>query len=411
MIDIKWSGKIIIMLIIVILFSVFTASCKVKDTAVNGAERYYYNGTISSAAANEAFVYDLSDGSLIVACPDPLCPHTPDQENCPFAGSYTDYIAVTGKYIYYILRGKKGGETGSVYIYDISENKTKKIYEFEADYDESAAHDFLAGDGKLYFNAPEIKTLNGVTVISKERRIMCYDPQTDKVTEFGRPEENDFIRCVSNGSPVFQRGVYYRAEGGFDNCEKILPPEGEQIGQYGYTISIEPGVMAKCYYPQSIYLYETGRRVEMPDLGENSLIYTPVKSGDNVYYQLSMYRTEKTETENGVFYGLTPYSTEPDENGEYTATVYITDKNGATEKYVIKSKYSFIMKKAYEHCIFCDLQGICENGRVISPDETTGDTIWIDLDTGKAILYNSGASRVFNVVLGETTVKAAESKP
>ena len=400
-----------LILIAVLLFSL--ASCKEKYIGTNGEEQYYYNGAISSANANEAFVYDLSDGSIIVACPDPLCPHTPDQENCPFAGSYADFITVTDRYIYYALGGKKGGDTGSVYMYDISENKTKLIYKFEADYAKSENFDFLAGGGKLYFNAPEVKmVVEGVTVVSKERRIMCYDPQSNKVTEFGRPEEDDFIRCVSDGYLVFQRGgTFYRTKGGFDNCEPILPPDGGKVGQYDYLINLEPGVMAKCYYPQDVYLYDEDRHIDLPDLGENSLIYTPVRSGDGVCFQLSPYRSEYVKEGDTEFYLPVAYNTEPNADGEYEVTVYITNGAGKSVRYDIASKYSLILKKAYGSCVLFDIGSIYENGEKLEANEDRENLIWIDLDTGKAVIYNQYASRVFDVTVGETTVKVERSKP
>ena len=400
-----------LIVILVIALLTFCFACRSNSDHME-QERYYSGDAISGAYVNEAFVYDMSDGSIIVACPDPLCPHTPDQENCPFAGSYTDFVAVTENRIYYMLGGAKGGDTGSVYMYDITENKTKLIYKFEADYAESEHFDFLAGGGKLYFNAPEIKIVDGVTVVSKERRVMCYDPQSNKVTEFGRPEEGDFIRCVSDGYLVFQRGgTVYRTKGGFDSCEPILPPDGGKIGLYDYLINLEPGVMAKCYYPQDVYLYDEDRHIDLPDLGENSLIYTPVRSGDGVCFQLSPYRSEYVKEGDTEFYLPVAYNTEPNADGEYEVTVYITNGAGKSVRYDIASKYSLILKKAYGSCVLFDIGSIYENGEKLEANEDRENLIWIDLDTGKAVIYNQYASRVFDVTLGEKTVKVTKSEP
>jgi hypothetical protein len=406
----KITRKLSLFLLITILLSLICACGDNAEAPTD--ERYFTGDALSDWAALEAFVYDMSDGSIIVACPDPLCPHTPDQENCPFAGSYTDCAAVTENRIYYMLGGKKGGDTGSVYMYDITENKTKLIYKYEADYAESEHFDFLAGGGKLYFNAPEIKIVDGVTVVSRERRVMCYDPQSNKTTEFGRPEEDDFIRCVSDGYLIFQRGgTFYRTKGGFDNCEPILPPDGGKVGMYDYLINLEPGVMAKCYYPQDVYLYDEDRHIDLPDLGENSIIYTPVRSGDGVCYQLSPYRSEYVKEGDTEFYLPVAYNTEPNADGEYEVTVYITNGAGKSVRYDIASKYSLILKKAYGSRALFDIWSIYENGEKLEPNNGRENLIWIDLDTGKAIIYDHCAARVFDVTLGETTVKVTKSEP
>ena len=75
----------------------------IEPSARTDVEKYYIFRL--DASAFQAYVFDLSDGSITVACPDPLCSHTPDREKCPFSNGIAALTAAA--YVRYVRTGKK----------------------------------------------------------------------------------------------------------------------------------------------------------------------------------------------------------------------------------------------------------------------------------------------------------------
>ena len=82
-----------------VLFA-FAGCSNVEETSANTDVEKYYIFRLD-ASAYQAYVFDLSDGSITVACPDTLCPHTPDREKCPFSNG------IAAAYVRYVRTGKK----------------------------------------------------------------------------------------------------------------------------------------------------------------------------------------------------------------------------------------------------------------------------------------------------------------
>ena len=339
----------------------------------------------------QAYAVDLSDGGITAACPDPLCSHGETDEKCPFYGYITQRAAASGGYIYYHLFGS-GDLNEAICVYNIADKKTELVYKYTSSASVSDTSVFLSGDGKLLFNVPETKMVHGALITVSDSTIMRYDPVTKEVSEFGTAPDGAWLKAYANGYLVYSyEGKPYRTKNGFDDPEEILLPDGTDGNGLGYYADLTPGLMFRSKYPARIYLYEYDKFIDPPTLPEGTGIYSPKMNGDYIYYSTSS------------------YGYVPDENGKYHLTLFITNRlTNETETYSVESEYNFNIMAGYERKIFADINFKCVDGKQ-TDSGFRENRIWIDLETGKTVLYDDRAENVRDLICGETSVGVTRS--
>ena len=114
------------------------------------------------------------------------------------------------------------------------------------------------------------------------------------------------------------------------------------------------------------------------------------------------------------FYFLTDHP-EPanGEDGHYIEKICILNKDGTYKIFSVQSDFSFYVLKGCGDRVVCEISNEYKDGKDLSPwnTETPNSLIWIDLQSGKASLYDAlHAENVTDMYLGDITVKTERIK-
>ena len=329
---------------------------------------------------------NIVDGSVYIPCPDPLCPHTTDTQTCPFSKCAATLVTDGGRYMFYSAK-RYADMTDIINCYDTKENKTELVYECKT----GMPNYLIYGNGRLYFDLPQVKEVDGVIIRGVRRDVMCYDPVSKQISRYGEMDEHDWLICAEDGYLVYRtasESIACKTTGSFDGSDVISLPEGHEYSPFDYWC-IGKGFTARCYSPASIYLYDEKRLLDMPKQLDGKTIMVVTRTGDNFYFNLSGAESD---------------------GGFYENTVYIAGKDGRSSAFTVKSKYNFYTLKGYEHYIIGSVLNKCDNGIELDENDFDKAFIRIDLHTGSASVYTFSSSVGSGIVSEEITVSVTEEK-
>ena len=389
--------------ILCLLTVLLTAGCG-ADATVPGTDDGYqtlrdsYFCVSGASCGRQAWKLNIADGSILVACPDPICGHGPDDVSCPFRGVIPVSVADGGRYMFYIGWGPDGNV---IYCFDTEENATSVIYK----YDKLGSNWlFLFGEGRLYFDVPQMKTANGEIIETTARTVMYYDTGTGKTGVFGTKDERDRVQFVQDGKLYYRNessAGLFATDGSFDGSEPVELPEGGKYGPWGDYYTCGPGYIVKSYPPGDIYLFAEGRSVPMPpETSESIMVGTTATSG-TFYFTLGSFTAG---------YNLS----EETEDGHYTGKVCILDSDGSYRLYSVQSNFSFYVVKGFGNRIVCEVLSEYSNGADLIPGTNEENTkcshLLIDLDSGKVSAYNVYAESADGLHLYDAEFKIGRVK-
>ena len=372
--------------------------CKSKTDILADDNKYselcdkYFCDTYMQGNYRQAWKLNIEDGSVFVACPDPLCSHGKADTACPFHSVVPKKIADGGRYLFYV--GYSKGEN-AIFCFDTEKNETKTIYTY--DKLSSSNPQFIYGEGRLYFDIPVIKTADGEYVETTERILMYYDINTKEIKEYGKRDESQRLLFEYKGKLYYRDDTgIYSTSGKFDNSEPLPLPEGAKLNAFTGYFACGPGYVAKSSTPADIYLFDEGRSVPLPAEAADCGLVGLSATGDTFYFTLG-----GAETTDG-------------EDGHYTVKICVLNKDGAYKIYAVQSDFSFYVCKGYGDRVVCSISGEYKDGVDLSyfseENHTQNNLMWIDLQTGKASLYNVYAENVLDKHLNDITVKTERIK-
>ena len=143
------------------------------------------------------------------------------------------------------------------------------------------------------------------------------------------------------------------------------------------------------------YLYEENKSLSLPDEISDKPVIGLSANSDSFY-----------------FFTNHPAPTN-DEDGYYKVNICILNKDGSYKIYSVQSDFSFYVLKGYGDRVICEISYEYKDGEHLNPwnSETPNSLIWIDLQSGKASLYDAlHAENVTDMYLGDITVKTERIK-
>ena len=353
-------------------------------------DKYYYD-LYAMGCTRQAWKLNIEDGSILVACPDPLCSHGAENSACPFHTTIPLQFADGGRYFFYI--GWTNGEN-AIYCFDTETNETSKIYVY--DKLPSTNPQLMYGEGRLFFDIPEIKTSDGDYIETTGRTVLYYDVNTKEIKEYGKKNESQQFLFEYKGKLYYRdNNGKFSTSGSFDDSEPIPLPEGGAMNAFGGYSACGPGFIAKQYAPGDIYLFDENRSVPLPEEAKDNVLVGLSASGDTFYFTLG-----------------TEVQTDGD-GGRYAVKICILNKDGSYKIYSVKSDFSFYVLKGYGDHVVCEILSEYKDGVDLNPwkSETKNYLMWIDLQSGKASLYDAlHAENVNDMYLGDITVKTEKIK-
>lgn len=388
--------------VLITLFSVAVSCVSCRSSAGQdgnddhkaSADMYFVDNVLYEFVVNKI---NISDGSVYVPCPDPLCTHTFDISTCPFSKCMSYIAEDGGKYLLY------GAVTASdltpiINCYDTENNKTELVYESKT----GRSNYIIYGDGAFYFDVPQVKTVDGVLIRTTKCDVMRYDPSRKTLSKFGEMDEKDCPLFAEDGYVIYrsgENGCVYRTTGSFDNSDIISLPSGHMYSPTDYW-TVGRGFAARCYSPAEIYMYNEDRIIDMPEQLDGKTITFVTRTGDNFYFNVSY----------GYNYGIGDDFKSEEDGLHFKNTVCLLDKNGEFHSYDVHSNYSFVTSKGYGHCIIGRVLYKYDNGEELDENGFDATLIWIDLDTGRAVTYTNPGTTTFNIVTEEIPVIITENK-
>ena len=344
----------------------------------------------SSGFIRQAWKVSIEDGRILTACPDPLCTHGEGNPTCPFYKTVPVLIADGGRYLFY---DGWNGRTDAIYCFDTETNKTSKIY----DYDKvpTSNPQFMYGEGRLYFDLPQIDSSGGDYLETPARTLMYYDITTKEVKEYGKKVDSQILLFEYHGKLYYRdkNGKVFSTTGSFDDSDPLKLPEGGEFNPWSGYWDCGPGYVSKATAPGDIYLYDEGRSIPMPEEVSDQIMRGLTNTNNTFYFTVGF-----------------PESTDEDD-GYYIIKICILEKSGAYRIYAVQSNYSFYIAKGYGDRVICSILNEYRDGVELIPGTSEGcthiDLMWIDLQSGKASLYNSGLNpgNVLNVHLADIELK------
>ena len=390
--------------IIAVILCIFTAVTAFGCAAGSGAaddgysqlrDKYYFDPYMQGTFL-QAWKLNIDDGSILTACPDPLCSHGFADKTCPFSSVIPLEIADAGRYLFYIGKSTDGSNRYSIYSFDTENNSTEKIYTY--DKFPSSNFSLMYGEGRLYFDIPRVSDSDGKLVESAERDVMYYDIKTKKIKKYGQKDENDTLLFADKGKVYYRdvKGNVYSTSGAFDESEPLPLPNSSAASMSDYYWECGPGYIARSYVPADIYLYNEKRSVKLPDEAADKILVGLSCTGDTFYFT-----TETVTNEDGG-------------DGRYTVTVCILDKDGEYRIYNVLSDYNFYVLKGHNDCVVCSILNEYKDGAELIPgteeENTPNNLMRIDLQSGIASLYNTYSESVLDMRTGDITVKSERVK-
>ncbi len=383
--------KRILLTLIVMIAGILLCCC--DQTA------YYDNSSLDSGFADIAFSniaqpckINIDDGSVIAACPDPLCSHK-NTATCPIVNTFVTMTVDGGRYMFYIASPLLGsGLSHSVYCFDSEKNTTEKIYTY--DMFPTSNPSLVYSEGKLYFDSMKMETdENGRLRVSTRRDVLCYDVNTKQVDVYGEMDENDTILYSENGKLYYRsaNGDICRTEGSFDGTDKVPLPEGGKYSAMDYWAA-GPGFVEKSTDPAAIYLYNEKKFVSLPPETNGGILYSFTSTGDNYYFLTSLPDTDQGE------------------DGYYLNKICVLNKSGDYKLFTVQCDYFLTLAKGHNDFIMCSVYEEYKNGEVTEPTDDSVTLVRVDLDSGKATLYNGNACYISDYTVGETTFKVERIK-
>ena len=126
----KISKKITAFLICAVMI-ISAAGCSAPGAASDDGyshlrDKYYYDPYMQGTFL-QAWKLNIDDGSVLTACPDPLCSHGFNEKTCPFSSVIPIKIADAGRYLFYIGKSIDGSYGYSIYGFDTENNSTENI--------------------------------------------------------------------------------------------------------------------------------------------------------------------------------------------------------------------------------------------------------------------------------------------
>ena len=355
----------------------------------------YYCSELMEGTFRQAWKLNIEDGSILTACADPLCAHGAENKECPFRNTAPLEIADGGRYFFYIGYGP--GER-AIYCFDTEDNVTTKIYKY--DKYPSVNAELIYGNGRLYFNIPQIKSSSeGEYIQSTVQTVLYYDVRTKKIERFGEKDEEDALLFACNGR------VYYRcvkdgtlcvSSGSFDGSEPVPLPDGAWYSWWDGYWPCGPGYVVNSTAAPDIYLYDEKRSVPLPPEASGCILVGTSANEDTFYFTLG----SASPTE--------------DEGGRYVVKICLLNKDGSYRIYSVQSNFSFFVKKGYGNRVVCKVLSEFIDGADILPgpeeEQSPNNLILIDLESGKTSLYNTYSDSVLDMYLGDVTLKVERLK-
>lgn len=392
--------KKITTVIICILTVVAAAGCSagsgIYDDGYSQLRDKYYFDPYMQGSFYQAWKLNIDDGSILIACPDPLCSHGFNEKTCPFSSVIPIKIADAGRYLFYIGKSIDGSNKYSIYSFDTEENSTSKIYTY--DKFPSTNYTLMYGEGRLYFDLPKVSDSGGQLVESVRRDVMYYDVKTKKTVKFGQKDEQDVLLFADNGKVYYRdmNGAVYASGGKFDKTDPLPLPSGGETSPFGGYWECGPGYIANSYAPADIYLYNEKTSVKLPDEAADKTLVGLSCTGNTFYFT-----TQTKPNEDG-------------EDGHYTVNVFILDKDGEYKLYAIQSDYDFYVLKGHNDCVVCSILNEYKDGEVLIPgteeENAQNDLMRIDLQNGAVSLYNTYSDSVLDMRTADITVKTERVK-
>ncbi|MEA4832307.1 MAG: hypothetical protein VB118_06795 [Oscillospiraceae bacterium] len=242
--------KKLLILILCVLFCLPLFSCnntqdnpntKNTDTKINSKYIFAVN-------SNTLLKYNVEDGSKSYACPDPLCTH--DNDKCVFYG-IQDAITVTADRVYFTKY--KSFTTRSIWYYDISSEKTEKIYDEDTD-----IMGIYEIEGNIYFNSMfYIKDKDDEEDIKIEYSLFRYNKDSNTVDKLddGTLDENVAFRCINNGRIIWkgnESNKCFSTDYNFKNRKDEKVDDGLKKGEWA--------CICKTRYDNDTLLFDASRK-------------------------------------------------------------------------------------------------------------------------------------------------------
>ncbi len=335
-----------------------------------------------------AFAIDMDNGLQIFACDaNGECDHQLNTSQCMFKNNAAELTDCTDDYIAFSAENlSKDNRETAVYIYDMSTKETTRIF------------------GAKGINIPYLKCVgdnvffgigSGGTISGNISVIWCYNRNTKELKNIFNAAENmgiEFLtpdlsmdesvyRAFDNGKMKY----YLTNEGKYDKSRIVFCPESEE---FTYT---DNGYFFKSSKQAAIADFITGRIIEMPT--ENPVTHI-IKSGEEYCF---MERDESGINIQGKMTGSS-------EKGDYFKdTIFITNLNGIYKKYEIHSDFYGIPEAVYKNNVLLKLWLFRDIDTVRDASENGYGYMWINLETGEAVIYKNVDTETETVTVAERT--------
>ena len=323
----------------------------------------------------------LTTGEIVVPCPDPLCKHGKDDLTCPLRNTMAYYQVDGGRYMFYVAY--TGSSTYHLFCFDSMTNQTESIFDF-LNIDDL---DLIFGDGKLFFRNPLLEKKDGQWVEKPVREVMCYDTETKKMTAYGRCSILDRLRWYSNGELGFVNadGALCIARNGFSETKKLVDDIARGYAENDLILNFQPNYL---------YSRKEQRYLRLPQLTSPETIVSAIESERKIYCTIG----------NGGIFGAGEFYRNHSEDGYFRNILFVIDRDGTAKKYEILCDYCIYSVKAYKNFIMFGIWKLYQDGNEIDPNDQTGNYIRIDLNTGKADIYNLLTLNLEEIHVRETSV-------
>lgn len=354
----------------------------------------------------------IADGSVFVPCPDPLCTHT-DETTCPFYNGICFEQLNAGRWFFYLLYRTSPREY-PLYVFDMLDNSTRKIYDFEKIPDNL---DLIFDDGKLYFNSPVFEQDEHGFSEKNIRNVMCYDVNTHDLRLFGICRRADRMQFAENGKvcyyswpdqgPQVPEG-FFLASGDFNPFldEPLEIPEGSGWTKADLFIRLYPtrgmwmGVDPTSGLPL-IYLTDEKKYLKIPKDPTGGSLSSFSRTGNTFYASLW----------DGERWGKSDFylnKDDPLQSGYFKNVVYVIDINGNAARYTVTCDYPFAVMQGYGDSVIAEIYGKYSNGTVLNENELDENTLRINLKTGECDIFNTAAQTADKVFVGSSSVHISE---
>lgn len=323
--------------------------------------RYYAPKRFNSQYGIAAYVIDMKTGERIYACGDDNCMHKTYSASCILKdGRFCGSVTNTDRYIFFTAYVNKE-KTTSIYKYDMKTKKTEKVTDLT----------FEMGTGllecrgnSLYYGRSDNRLIKRYDMITGETENVFYAGDNVGCTFVCLSDETGEVIYMYDGKPEF----YITVNGKYDLSKKL------EFDDKSACQGIISKYLIRSKYPAKLYDYNSGTTIALPTyksakgfaVNGDIVCFAAVSDFSNVP------QTAQTDTDGGFFQN----------------DLYVMNENGEFRHFIIKSDFYGYPCAYYDGNIVYEVY--CEYYDGIISDENTckNSFAYVDLKTGKTVLYN-----------------------